>query len=136
MQCEDVNRYFHRMDMPKILARIKARIDELETSEAAVSKASTGSTDTIRNWRRRVKKGETPGASTLTLQPIADTLNVPLDWLLGNGPDDLAEYLSDGDDEVRFMRLYRRLGPKGKTAALRQVSALVDQFAQSESEED
>jgi len=136
MLCDSENRYFHRMDMPKILARIKARLDELETTESAISKAATGSTDTIRNWRRRVKKGETPGASTLTLQPIADALNVPLDWLLGNGADDLAEYLSDGDDEVKFTRLFRRLGPKGRAAALRQVSALVDQFAQSESEED
>lgn len=124
-------RYFDRMDMHKILARIDARIAEMGTNPSAVSRKATGSPDTIRNWKRRADRGEMPGASTVTLQPIADALDVPLDWLIGNGPDSLEEYLGSDGDRAKLMKIYDRLDPRARAVALRQISALV----QSEEEE-
>lgn len=112
------------MDMNKILARIHARIAELGTSEAAVSEKATGSPDTIRNWRRRAEKGGKPGASTGTIQPVADALDVPLDWLLGNGPDDYEEYRGGDGDRDKLIRVYLRLSAADRARALKIVSAL------------
>lgn len=133
MLYDAAKRYFDRMDMAKILARIQSRIAELGTTEAAVSMKAKGSTDTIRNWRRRVDKGEKPGASLVTLQPIADTLGVPLDWLLGNGSDSIEEYLGGDENAGRdeLIRIYGRLSPKDRARALKIVSAL-DQIEDEE----
>lgn len=124
MQYEGGKRYFHRMDMTKILARIQKRIADLGTSEAAISRKAKRSADTIRNWRRRVDNGEKPGASVTTLQPIAHALGVPLDWLLGNGPDSLDEYLNEGGDRDKLLRIYDRLDAADRARALTIVSTL------------
>lgn len=124
MLYDDAKRYFHRMNMTKILARIQKRIADLGTTESAVSKKAKRSADTIRNWRRGVEGGGNPGASVVTLQPIADALDVPLDWLLGNGPDSLDDYLGSGDDREKLLRAYERLSASDRARALKIVSAL------------
>lgn len=124
MLYDSAKRYFDRMDMTKILARIQKRIADLGTTEAAISRKAKRSADTIRNWRRRVDNGESPGASHTTLQPIADALDVPLDWLLGNGPDGLEEYLGADGDRDKLLRIYGRLSPADRARALKIVSAL------------
>ncbi len=53
-------------------------IDEHEAATgekpAQLSRRATGSPDTIRNWKRAVAAGKTPGASTRTLQAIAEAI--------------------------------------------------------------
>ena len=69
------------MDMKAVLARIDRRLQKLGLTDAAVSRTATGSTDTIRNWRRQVNDGKNPGASTTKLIPIAAALQTNLTWL-------------------------------------------------------
>ena len=114
-----------QMEMRKILARIEARLYEMGYTAAYVSREATGSPDTIRNWRRRVAKGESPGASTATLQPIAIALKVPLDWLLGNGPEDLGDYRGTKEGKrALLIEAFDALDPELQSAAVRQIVAL------------
>jgi transcriptional regulator with XRE-family HTH domain len=115
MHYDKPNRYSDRMDMPKILARVGARIAELGTTPATVSRRATGSPDTIRNWSRRVKRGDLEvGASIATLQLIAEELKVPLNWLLGEGEDDLTEFRGVKDDRQELLSLYDRADPSDR----------------------
>jgi hypothetical protein len=130
MPYDDAKRYFHRMDMAKILKRIDARIAELRTSRSAVSKKATGSTDTIRNWERR-SDDQAAGATIPKLQSVADQLGVPLDWLLGNGADDLEEYLGSNDDLAELIALYHRMTVEQR----KQFRQIVSVLAPSRDEE-
>jgi transcriptional regulator with XRE-family HTH domain len=113
------------MEMTKILARIEARLKDLGLTAGQVSRQATGSPDTIRNWKRRVAKGESPGASTATLQPVANALRVPLDWLLGNGPDDLQDYLGTKEGKrALLIEAFDGLDADLQSAAVRQIVAL------------
>ncbi|WCR13239.1 hypothetical protein [Paracoccus seriniphilus] len=85
------------MDMNAILARISSRIelmnaDGQKTSERAISMAATGSSDTIRNWRRSVAAGKPASATIAKIEQVAAALGVTPDWLLtGEGPDPAPE---------------------------------------------
>lgn len=124
MPYDSAKRYFHRMDMAKILKRIDARIAELGTSRSAISRKATGSTDTIRNWERR-SGDDSAGATMPKMQSIADQLGVPLDWLLGNGDDDLEKYLGANDDLAELIELYRSMTVEQRKQFRQIVSVLV-----------
>lgn len=73
--------------MKAIITRIQLRIDQMneagaKTSERAISKAATGSSDTIRNWRRGLGADKAAGATLTKLGQVAKALNVSPDWLL------------------------------------------------------
>lgn len=71
--------------MHDILERISIRSAELGTNDTAISKHA-GSRDLIRNWRRSAAKNQAINARMVSLQLIADALNVPLQWLVdGDG---------------------------------------------------
>lgn len=113
------------MDMKVVLRRIEARLAVLETTAAAISRSAVGSPDTIRNWQRRVAKGENPGASMATIEPIAEALGVPADWLVGNGPDDLEEFRQMQSERESMLRTFDAIrDPLVRTAALRTVQEL------------
>ncbi|WP_210402028.1 helix-turn-helix transcriptional regulator [Thioclava sp. F36-6] len=71
------------MKMSDILARIDARREELGLSENALSLEAGLSRDAIRNWRRRVEKGDQKAGLTVTaLAGISRRLGVSETWLL------------------------------------------------------
>lgn len=69
------------MDNGALLKRIEERAAELGKSIRAVSKEATGSDDTIRNWQRKLKTGETFSMRHASLQAVANALSVDLQWL-------------------------------------------------------
>lgn len=78
-----VMRHNYRMKMSDILARIETRRVELGLSENALALESGLSRDTIRNWRRRVEKGDEKAGLTVTaLAGVARRLGVTETWLL------------------------------------------------------
>jgi len=89
-----VQRYFNRsavlaisfrvksMDMKQILERISLCRDSVGISERALSLAAGMSADAIRNWRRKVDKGDEPGANTRSIEMVANALGVSREWLL------------------------------------------------------
>ena len=88
--------------MQDILQRIDQRIADLGTSATAVSRKASGSTELIRNWKRRVKSGDTEfGAYQSSFAAVADALGVTESWLLrGVGTRDApapAPGFHDGD---------------------------------------
>lgn len=111
------------MEMHKILARLHGLLKERGLTPAGVSRQATGSPDTIRNWERRAKSVKNPGVTTSTLAPVAEALDVPLDWLLGNGPDDLAAYRGE-TKRARIIEIYDRLPEPLRDVALKQIAAL------------
>jgi hypothetical protein len=117
---------FTGMDLGKILRRIQAQLETQRRTMTEVSRKATGSTETIRNWKRRVEKAESPGASIASLSAIAEELKVPLPWLMGEGPDDLQEYLGGEKRRARLLELYDQLrDPQLQAVALKQLAALV-----------
>ena len=72
------------MNLAAILDRISARLRVVGLSERALSERA-GSADLIRNWRRKVKAGDTGGANHESLRRVADELGVTLNWLLHGG---------------------------------------------------
>lgn len=112
--------------MKQVVERIQSRLKVLGLTEAAVSKDATGSTDTIRNWRRRLAKGQRPSATMANLQAVANRLEVPLDWMMGNGPEDLDEYLGREAERVEMLRRFDLLPDhRARQIALAQIGALV-----------
>jgi transcriptional regulator with XRE-family HTH domain len=69
------------MKIEDILKRVEQRAQELGLSIAAVSRRATDSPDTIRNWDRAVRRGETFNPTTRTLQRVAQALDVSYAWL-------------------------------------------------------
>ena len=112
------------MEMQKILARLHWVLNDRGLTAAGVSRQATGSPDTIRNWERRAKSVKNPGATTSTLAPVAETLGVPLDWLLGTGPDDLTAYRGEMTKRARIIEIYDRLPEPLRDVALKQIAAL------------
>jgi len=71
------------MKMSEILERIESRREEIGLSENALALESGLSRDTIRNWRRRVEKGDEKAGLTVTaLAGISRRLGVSETWLL------------------------------------------------------
>lgn len=66
------------MDMRLLLKLVNARIDELGMTEREASMRATGSADTIRNWRRRLKKGESFGATTDKVELVCRELGIDM----------------------------------------------------------
>lgn len=113
------------MEMKSVLAKIDVMLAKRGTSAAAISREATGSPDTIRNWRRRVDKGQEPGASTATLEPIARSLGVPVEWLTGDGPDDYDEFVERQADSKRVKDIFDSMtDPHLRTVAMEQMRAL------------
>jgi hypothetical protein len=121
---------FTGMDIKKILDRIDAQLEAQGTTANAVSLKATGSGDTIRNWKRRAKGTANPGVTTTTLGPVAEALNVPLDWLMGNGPDDLAEYRASASKRDQAISIFDRLPASLQDVALKQIAALEPEESQ------
>lgn len=106
-------RYQNRMDLTIILDRIdrcrRAISENSPPTDRAISLAAGLSADTIRNWRRAVKDGRTSaGAAVHSVKRLAQYLNVPEAWLLGEGDpeepnssDPLMTYLAMLDDSER-----------------------------------
>lgn len=71
------------MNLKDILARIDPIRLRLGLSDAHLSEEVSGSPDLIRNWRRRLAKGEAAaGASYNSLAKIAEYLDVDERWLI------------------------------------------------------
>lgn len=108
------------MNIADVVARIKAVIDADKAaggklSERAVSMAATGSTDTIRNWRRAFEAGKDSGATTPKVEAVAEALGVSPTWLLtGEGAED------------EFPDQYRLLSPANKAVAQATIRALLE----------
>lgn len=79
----------NRMAMKEILERISQRSKELVISENALSQRAGLSRDGIRNWRRRVERGEeAAGATVNALAGVAAVLGVSETWLIHGIGDD------------------------------------------------
>src|SRR5690554_1556525 len=114
------------MDMRTVLHRIEIRRVELGETEAAISRRATGSPDTIRNWRRRLERGDSNfGASSVTLRKVATALGRSVQWLNGEGPASADEIRSSVGGRERAMRLYDSLPPDLQAVAEKQLAALV-----------
>lgn len=75
------------MDLKGILARIDEVQRETGLSDRALSLRATGSTETVRNWRRKTADALPGGAQTESLRRIAAALGVRAEWLIhGTGP--------------------------------------------------
>lgn len=59
-----------------VLAAIDAYQTENRISDTELSRLATGSTDTIRNWRRAVSEGRDAGAQTKKLQAVGRIIGV------------------------------------------------------------
>lgn len=117
---------FTAMDLRKILDRIQSQLTAQKRTMTDVSRKATGSTETIRNWRRRVDKGEAPGALMSSLSAIAEELQVPLAWLMGEGPDDLKDFIGGDDRRTKLLALFDQLqDAQLEAVAVRQLAALV-----------
>lgn len=86
------------MNITDVLIRIDERLAEMKAdgrgmSDRSLSLEATGSTDTIRNWRRQAKDAKpTAGANIATIAKVAKALNVSADWLLtGEGDRSLPQ---------------------------------------------
>jgi hypothetical protein len=69
------------MDPTRLLSRIEARLEALNMSANAASKAAN-TPDAIRNLRRAVKNGTRGGMSTATIAALARVLETTPAWLL------------------------------------------------------
>ena len=65
-----------------VLERIEARLDALDMTATAASRAAGLSEDAIRNIRRAVEKNDRQGVSTNTIIALAPVLSVTAAWLL------------------------------------------------------
>ncbi|WP_090848764.1 hypothetical protein [Paracoccus alkenifer] len=86
------------MNITDVLIRIDERLAEMKVdgrgmSDRSLSLEATGSTDTIRNWRRQATGAKpTAGANIATIAKVARALNVSADWLLtGEGERSLPQ---------------------------------------------
>lgn len=71
------------MKLAEILARIDQANAERRLSDAALSKAASGSPDLLRNWRRRIDAGDTEaGANARMIAAVARVLSVSEAWLM------------------------------------------------------
>ena len=93
------------MDMREILARVDARQAELKWTDRKISIEAGLSDDAIRNWRRRVARGETGGANVRSLEAVAKTLGVSTEWLV-SGEGAMAGLPSDDLADVRRIAAY------------------------------
>ncbi|MBL3587425.1 phage repressor protein [Rhodovulum sulfidophilum] len=79
------------MALQDILDRITQQREKLGISEGALSLQAGLSRDGIRNWRRRLEKGEDAAGATISaLAGVARALSVSETWLIhgiGDGPD-------------------------------------------------
>lgn len=76
------------MNLSAVLKRIERRLEALEISADAASKAA-GKPDAIRNIRRAVKNGQRQGVNMTTLDALASALKTTPQWLHdGVGPED------------------------------------------------
>lgn len=79
----DLMRHYNRMGMKEILDRISERSAQLGLSENALSLKAGLSRDGIRNWRRRLERGEEAAGATISaLAGVAGALGVSETWLL------------------------------------------------------
>lgn len=62
------------LDLIDVLKLIDAHEAATGEKPAQLSRRSTGSPDTIRNWKRSVAAGKVPGASTRTLQAVVEAI--------------------------------------------------------------
>ena len=99
------------MDMKAILDRITYCREQMGMSERSVSIAAGMSADGVRNWRRRMEKGEEPGANLRSLEQMAQVLGVSRDWLVDGIAPDNADIVDPTAGPGAFMQ-----------AALRQVA--------------
>ncbi len=77
------------MDMRGLISRIDKRLEVMGLTHTEASRTATGSTDTIRNWRRAAAEGKTTGATQDKLEAVARVLHTKFLWLTtGVGPED------------------------------------------------
>lgn len=92
------------LSLREILAAVDAYEEATGSDDTKLSRLATGSTDTIRNWRRALRSGSGTGANTAKLQAVARVIGV--DFAIEGRP------LLDTEDEIR--------------AALGQISKLTE----------
>jgi transcriptional regulator with XRE-family HTH domain len=98
------------MDMNSILARIKERREAIGLSETALGKEAGLSGDAVRNWRRALSEGKSPGANIKSLNAIATTLGVSYSWLVEgkDTPDEEMGMREDGNVYINIDGKNRR----------------------------
>ncbi len=110
------------MDMHGLIARIDKRLKAVGLTPTAASKLATGSTDTIRNWKRSALEGKMPqGPSQDKLEAVARVLQAKFLWLTtGTGPEE-----SGGADEGTTVPLYSDV-PAGRMMATEGIARAED----------
>lgn len=107
------------------LADVVERIDAViaadnaaggKLSDRSVSMTATGSTDTIRNWRRAVDAGKNGGATTPKIYAVATALGVSPSWLL----------TGEGDPTDSLPLQYHLLSPAHKAAVQTLIQGLLE----------
>ena len=93
--------------MKDILARIDERQADLGITDRALSIAAEMSSDGVRNWRRRVKRGETVSASMANLVAVALVLDVPTEWLVEGRGQSIPDPEIRASKEGEFVRRLR-----------------------------
>lgn len=112
------------MQLKTIVERVDRRLTALGRTHTDVSRAATGSTDTIRNWRRRAETAPDAGVSVKTLDPVAHELGVTAAWLGGEGPIDMYDQDKIKSRRERLLEAYDGLEDDLQEVALNRVRSL------------
>lgn len=110
------------MDMRGLIIRIDKRLEVVGLSHTEASRQATGSTDTIRNWRRAAAEGKgVSGPSQDKLEAVARVLHCKFLWLTtGTGPEE-----TDGADEGTTIPVYSDV-PAGRMLATEGIARAED----------
>ncbi len=85
------------------------------------SRRATGSTETIRNWKRAAARGEDTGASQDNLEAVAKVLQAKLLWLInGVGPEE-----AGSEDDATTLPVYSEV-PAGRMMASEGIARAED----------
>lgn len=77
------------MEIKDLVRRIDIRLEKLGVTHTEASRNATGSTETIRNWRRAAKDGRNVGVAQRTLDAVARELRTNALWLAEEiGPEE------------------------------------------------
>lgn len=89
------------MNTNEVLTRIEQRMTELGVKPQTVSLTATGSPDTIRNWFRKMRKGDRFSMRQDTLEAVARALDMPIQWLT-HGDEDAMPAHGMAEETVPF----------------------------------
>lgn len=116
------------MHFAEVMSRIDERRTALGISDRQLSIKAGASTSLVRNWRRRLERGDSDvGANAENLMQIAQLLGVSLEWLLTGSGSKAAEQESEGDAiDIRLSRGRLIISAEVDAAGLEKLQAALE----------